>query len=65
MGLEDEHFRNVVFEHVEIHYSGSPIVLENVSFISCVFVFDNNDRGRELGQALLASSGNVNFRALA
>jgi hypothetical protein len=61
--LDGEHFRNVVFDNVEVHYSGAPIVLENVTFISCVFVFDNNDRGRGLGQALLAS-GNINFRAL-
>jgi hypothetical protein len=62
IGIDEYHFRNVVFTGVEIHYSGNPVILENVLFIDCVFVFDNNDHGRKLGQTLLASA-NVNFRA--
>ena len=60
--LDGEHIRNVVFESVEIHYSGAPVILESVVFINCVFVFDNNDHGRKLSKTLLAES-NVNYRA--
>jgi hypothetical protein len=59
--LDDEQIRNVVFDRVEIHYSGRPVILENVIFINCTFVFDNDDRGRQLAQAVLDSPA-VTFR---
>jgi hypothetical protein len=62
MTLDRMHFRNVVVENVEVHYSGQPLILEDVIFINCAFVFDNNDPGRKLGEAVLASAS-VNFRA--
>lgn len=60
--LDNFYLRNAVFENVEIHYSGEPSILENVTFINCTFVFDNTARGRKLGMELLASSA-VNFKS--
>jgi hypothetical protein len=62
--LDGMHLRRVVFKGVEVHYSGGPLILENVSFINCVFVFDNNEHGRDLGRTLLASAS-VDFRTAA
>lgn len=61
--LDGEQIRNIVFERVEIHYSGMPVILENVLFINCSFVFDNSDRSRQLGETLLTTSP-VTFRAI-
>lgn len=60
--VDTEQIRNVVLIGVEVHYSGAPVILENVIFINCVFVFDNNDGARKLGRMLLASA-TINFRA--
>jgi hypothetical protein len=59
--LDGFHIRNAIFEGVEIHYVGGPVILENVIFINCTFVIDNNDPGRRLGENMLASSF-VNFK---
>jgi hypothetical protein len=45
----------VVYDGVEIHYSGGPMILENVVFISCKFVMDNTAPNRNLAEVLLAS----------
>ena len=34
---------------------------ENVKFVDCIFVMDDNDPGRRLGEAILAANG-VRFR---
>jgi hypothetical protein len=54
--LDGAYVRNVVFTGSEIHYSGAPVILENVIFVNCIFVFDNDDPARKLAQALLASA---------
>ena len=54
-------FRSVFFEDVEVHYSGSPIILTNVTFINCTFVMDNGTNARALGLTLLASA-KITFR---
>ncbi|MGB9485543.1 MAG: hypothetical protein WCD04_05450 [Terriglobia bacterium] len=59
--LDGFHIRNAVFEGVEIHYVGGPVILENAIFINCTFVIGNNDPGRRLGESMLASSS-VNFK---
>jgi hypothetical protein len=62
ISLDNMHLRNVILRGVDVHYSGKPIILENVIFISCTFSIENDDQGRELGEELLASSS-VNFRS--
>jgi len=54
--IDNQQFRNVFFDGVEVHYSGAPLILENVTFINCTFVMDNNTNGRTLGKRLLASA---------
>ncbi len=58
--LDGMDIENVIFEDVEIHYAGAPLILKNVVFINCKFVIENIPFGRELGQQLLAS-GTINF----
>ena len=51
--LDSRYAKQVVFIGMEIHYSGKPLVLENVVFINCWFVFDNNERGWKFARQLL------------
>jgi len=61
--LDGEYIRHVVFKNVEIHYSGQPVILEDVTFVDCVFVLDNDVRGRQLAEQVLAASS-VTFQAV-
>jgi hypothetical protein len=63
VGLDGMRVRRIVLDRVEVHYGGKPVILENVVFVNCTFIIDNNDRGRQLALALLSSSS-VNFRSL-
>ena len=58
--LDDMHIRSVIFEGVEVHYTGKPLILENSVFINCTFKIDNNEPGRHLGKIMLASD-TINF----
>ena len=62
--LDGLYMRHVIFDHVEIHYSGSPVILEDVRFVNCTFVFDNVDHARLLGEQILAEA-TVNFHTTA
>lgn len=59
--LDGKYLKHVIFDSVEIHYSGKPLNLQDVIFFNCTFVFDNTQPARSLGQAILASSP-VNFQ---
>ena len=59
--IDNQEIRSVFFEDVEVHYSGSPIILTNVTFINCTFVMDNGTNARALGLTLLASA-KITFR---
>ena len=60
--LDGQHLQGVVFEGTVIHYKGGPLILKDVIFINCRFVFPNNVPARRLGQQLLTSS-KVTFQA--
>lgn len=62
--IDNQEIRNVFFRGVEVHYGGAPLILENVTFMNCTFVMDNDTNTRSLGKALLASTP-VTFRAIA
>ena len=62
ISLDDWQMRNTVFDGVEIHYSGQRTILENVTFVNCTFVMDNNIPGRRLGEEMLASAA-VSFKS--
>jgi hypothetical protein len=59
--LDGTYMRGVVLESVTIHYSGGPLIMENVTFVNCQFVIDNVENGRALSSNLLASSA-VSFK---
>jgi hypothetical protein len=61
VNLDGKDIRHVIFENVEIHYTGKPLILENVVFFNCTFVLDNNEPVRQLGEHLLASAETVNL----
>jgi hypothetical protein len=56
VNLDDKYLRHVVLLNVEVHYSGKPIMLEDVVFANCTFVLENTGPSRDLGKTLLASS---------
>ena len=60
MSLDEMHLRHVLLNGVEIHYSGKPLVMEDVVFLNCTFVMDNTELSRELAQAI-AVDANVKF----
>lgn len=53
--LDDWHIRKTIFRNVEIHYTGKPVILEDVVFNNCLFFMDNTKPARSLGKAILAS----------
>ena len=60
--LDGQQLRRAILINVEVHFSGGPVILEDVTFINCTFVFDNVAKSRELGERLLADSL-VSFRS--
>jgi hypothetical protein len=54
--LDNMYVRNLVYEEMTIHYSGGPVILNNVMFINCRFVIDNVPNGRALGSQILAAT---------
>jgi len=59
--IDGEQIRNAAFTGVEVHYSGGPLILENVMFIDCTFVFENVEPAHQLAESILASA-KVDFR---
>jgi hypothetical protein len=62
VNLDGKDIRNVMFVEVEIHYSGKPLILENVAFMNCKFVFENTEPSRKLSESILAARETVSFR---
>lgn len=56
VSLDGMQMRNVSFVGAEVHYAGGPVILENVAFVNCIFVFDNTPTGRRLGESVLADT---------
>jgi hypothetical protein len=52
--LDNLEARHVRLSNVEVHYSGKPTRLTDVSFVNCTFVVDRSDNGILLMQALLS-----------
>jgi len=53
--LSGMYLRHVVLYNVEIHYNGGPLMLDDVTFVSCHFVMNTTTDTRELVTRLLAS----------
>ncbi len=62
LDLDDFWLRNVIFEGVRIHYTGGPLILENVYFVNCTFDVTNNSVGQNFVAAALSSSTGITFR---
>ena len=60
MSLDGMHLRHVLLVGVEIHYSGKPLLMEDVVFLDCTFVMDNTEPSRDLALAI-ASGTKVKF----
>jgi hypothetical protein len=56
ISLDRMQIRHVVFEGVQIHYSGEAFVLEDVTFINCQFIFADTPGGRTLSREILAKT---------
>jgi hypothetical protein len=54
LSLDDMHLRHVILVGVEVHYSGARTQLEDVLFVHCRFVMDNNDGSRQLADQILS-----------
>lgn len=64
LNLDSMHLRRVILLGVEVHYSGAPMLLDDVSFVNCIFVMDNAPRTRELASSILQSSSvNLDFKS--
>ena len=47
---------------VEIHYSGKPLILQNVALMNWEFAFENTEPSRNLSESMLAAKETVSFR---
>jgi hypothetical protein len=62
--LDGMNVRHVTFEGVEIHYDGGATILNDLSFVDCKFVFENNGNARRLAFSILSPSQTVKFEVL-
>ncbi|HLY17794.1 MAG TPA: hypothetical protein VKR61_11260 [Bryobacteraceae bacterium] len=60
MNLDGMHLRHVILNGVEIHYSGTALLMEDVIFINCTFAMDNTESSRALAR-VIATESNVKF----
>lgn len=54
--IDNYFIKNVVIMNTEVHYQGGAVVLENVYFLNCKFVMDNEPNTRSLGEYVLVNS---------
>jgi hypothetical protein len=55
VGLDGMYMRHIIWKSVTVHYTGGPLILEDVVFIGCTFVFDNAENARRLAGDILSS----------
>ena len=60
--LDRMNIAHVTLVGVEVHYSGEPVVLQDVFFVNCTFVFDYSDRSSTLAEEIV-SSRKVSFQS--
>lgn len=60
LDLDGMHLRHVFLNGVEIHYSGKPLMMEDVVFLNCTFIMENIGPTRQLAQAIAADT-NIKF----
>jgi hypothetical protein len=60
--LDGFHMRNIIYVATHVAYNGSPVILENVTFINCRFSIPRSANGERL-VSLVTTSDSVSFRA--
>jgi hypothetical protein len=61
--LDSMRMRHVTLLGVKVHYSGiGPVILEDVTFVNCIFVWENTPPTRELSEKIL-SQVKIDFKA--
>ncbi|MFI5089233.1 MAG: hypothetical protein ACHP7P_04155 [Terriglobales bacterium] len=53
--LDDHYLKNIVFTGVTIEYDGGALVMDNVSFVNCVFHLKETERSKDFSKAVFAS----------
>ena len=54
--LDDMRYVHTVMTNVEVHYSGGPVILMDVIFVNCKFVFENVSNAHLLADGILHST---------
>jgi hypothetical protein len=62
VSLDLQDIRQVVFDNVEVHYSGGPLILQNAIFINCRFVLSYVPKVQQFAEAVVSST-TVDFRS--
>lgn len=59
--LDNKYIKHVILSGVDVHYTGKPVMIQDVIFVHCRFEMDNTNPARKLGKEILASSSSVTF----
>lgn len=57
--LDDMEIRHVVFNHIDVYYSGGPLKIEDVSFFNCSFFLPHTVQTERFAEAVLNASPSV------
>lgn len=61
--IEGMDIAHTIFHKVEVHYKGGPLLIEDVMFINCIFIFNNTEQPRLLAASILGSKS-VSFSTI-
>jgi hypothetical protein len=53
VSLDAHYYRQVVFDGVEVHYHGTAVILDNVLFVNCSFILENDEHTRQFAEQVL------------
>jgi hypothetical protein len=51
--LDGYHIRNTIVRDAHIVYNGGPLILENVSFVNCVFALKDSSKSLEFAESVI------------
>jgi hypothetical protein len=54
--LDGHHLKNIVLVNITVYYGGGPVILENVTFVNCIFTLAQQDKCVSFGRSLFASN---------
>ncbi len=53
IALDGYHVRNSIIRNAHVIYNGGPLILENVSFVNCVFSLKQTPKGQQFADSIL------------